>query len=220
MCPDGKPLPRETGHISGGREYLVTQLLQERTTADASGQRRAHAVVLELDDRADARVRAVWRALDRHGIPSAAHGPHGCSAPHVTLGIVDTDHPGHLHELLAEPLASAGPVPLPLTALGFFLTPRAPAYLAVAPTLELLTLHHRLHALIPASDSWAYYRPGSWTPHCTLAMDVSSPSLVAQAIGPETLPIAAFAQRARIVALPQPRRERRTMPLREPAAPA
>lgn len=180
----------------------MTQLLRQRTTGRASVLRRSYAVVLELDEAADARVRGLWRALDRSGIPSAARGLHGSSAPHVTLAIVDTDRPRRLHDRLAEPLASAGQVALPLTALGFFLTPRAPAYLTVAPTPALLALHHGVHALLPASDSWSYYRPGWWTPHCTLAMDVPSPSVVAEALGPDPLPIDAVAGRARIAPLP------------------
>jgi 2'-5' RNA ligase len=180
----------------------VTQVLHDVALQDASRQAGTTAVVLELDEVADRRVRQLWNTLDRHGVPSSDTAAHMTEGPHVTLAIVDQTDPAELAGRLRHVLDAAGGLAVSLTALGFFLTERAPAYLAVAPTGGLLALHEAVHDTLGTTGSWPYYRPGSWTPHCTLAMGVRSPSTVAEALGREALPIRAAVRTARVVPLP------------------
>lgn len=165
----------------------------------------ASAVVLDLDEVSDHRVRQLWLALEHQGVPSPASAA-PANRPHVTLAIVDGEAPARVAERLGPILADAPGMPITLTALGFFLTARAPAHLAVAPTTPLVALHGAVHRTLGTTGSWPYYRPGRWTPHCTLAMGVCSPSTVADALGQDALPITATVRSARVVELPPPRR--------------
>lgn len=179
----------------------------------------AFAVVLHLDEFSERRVRQAWQALDDHGVPSAAATHDPGYRPHITLAIVDTPDPDALTRRLRRPLSRVVGLPVTLTALGFFLTERAPAYLAVAPTRRLLEVHDDVHRAIGTTASWAYYRPGNWLPHCTLAMDVTCPTSVADALGRGVLPITATVGSAFLTALPSAR-PTAAAPSRSPAASA
>jgi 2'-5' RNA ligase len=162
----------------------------------------AFAAVLYFDDFTEKRVRQAWEALDQYGVPSAATTHEESYRPHITLAIVNTPYPEQAAARLRMPLSNVAGLPVSMTALGFFLTNKAPAYLSVAPTSALLDLHERVHAALGGMDSWAYYRPGNWMPHCTLAMDVTCQTTVAEALGETPLPIHATIGSAHMVELP------------------
>ncbi|HEU4512277.1 MAG TPA: 2'-5' RNA ligase family protein [Nocardioidaceae bacterium] len=162
----------------------------------------AFAVVLYFDEFSEKRVRQAWEALDERGVPSAGTTYDESYRPHITLAIVTTPDPEGLATRLRRPLAGVAGLPVTMTALGFFLTGKAPAYLAVAPTRRLLELHDEVHQAIGTTESWSYYQPGSWMPHCTLAMDVQCQTTVADALGPESLPIKATVGSAFLTELP------------------
>jgi 2'-5' RNA ligase len=162
----------------------------------------AFAVTLNFDEFSERRVRQAWDALDEHGVPSAGATDEPGFKPHITLAIVNTPYPEHVAVRLRGPLANVAGVPVTMTALGFFLTNKAPAYLAVAPTRRLLELHDEVHRAIGDTESWSYYKPGNWMPHCTLAMDVVCQTTVAEALADTTLPIQATVGSAHLVELP------------------
>ena len=164
---------------------------------------QAFAVVLYFDEFTEHRVQQAWQALDQYGVPSAASTNEPDYRPHITLAIVNTPYPEQAVARLRLPLANVSGLPVSMTALGFFLTNRAPAYLAVAPTTALLRLHDSVHSALGAMDTWAYYRPGNWMPHCTLAMDVVCQTTVAEALGETALPIHATVGSAQMVELPK-----------------
>ncbi|HET6668314.1 MAG TPA: 2'-5' RNA ligase family protein [Intrasporangium sp.] len=167
-----------------------------------------YAVLLYLDDVADQRVCRIWDALDEHGTRPvrAAHGPE--YRPHITLAIVETARPEYVEQALQPLLPRVRGLAVDLTAVGFFVNDQAPAFLAVSPTVGLVTLHHDVHlaldALGPvAHDSWDYYRPGTWLPHCTLAMDADTPGTITSAVGSVAdLPIRATVSYCRLEPLP------------------
>jgi len=164
----------------------------------------AFAVVLYFDDFTEKRVRQAWEALDQYGVPSAGTTYEESYRPHITLAIVNTPYPEQAAARLRTPLANVSGLPISMTSLGFFLTNKAPAYLAVAPTTALLRLHDSVHAALGAMETWSYYRPGNWMPHCTLAMDVACQTTVAEALGETPLPIHATIGSAHMVELPKP----------------
>jgi 2'-5' RNA ligase len=159
--------------------------------------------VLYFDDFTEKRVRQAWDALDRYGIPSAGSTYEESYRPHITLAILNTPYPEQAAARLRAPLANVSGLPVSMTALGFFLTNKAPAYLAVAPTTALLKLHESVHSALGAMETWSYYRPGNWMPHCTLAMDVACQTTVAEALGETPLPIHAVVGSAHMVELPK-----------------
>lgn len=184
----------------------------------------AFAVVLHFDEFSEHRVRQAWESLDEHGVPSVGTTNEDGFRPHITLAIVNTPDPEGLAMRLRRPLSGVAGLPVTMTALGFFLTKKAPAYLAVAPTRRLMELHDEVHRAIGTADSWSYYQPGNWMPHCTLAMDVECQTTVADAIGPWTLPIKATVGSAFLTELPampsKPKSHRRTPGAHRRQAPA
>jgi 2'-5' RNA ligase len=190
------------GHIAGlpaipGRQVPADPPVGTEPTPEA------FAVVLYFDDFTEKRVRQAWDALDQYGVPSAGSTYEATYRPHITLAIVNTPYPEQAVARLRLPLANVAGLPVSMTALGFFLTNKAPAYLAVAPTTALLKLHERVHSALGAMDTWSYYRPGNWMPHCTLAMDVTCQTTVAEALGETPLPIHATVGSAQMVELPK-----------------
>lgn len=183
------------------------------------------AVLLHLDEFSEHRVRQAWESLEEHGVRSAGSAYGAGYRPHITLAIAGTSDPAGLAARLRGPLAGVAGLPVTLTALGFFLTDKAPAYLSVAPTRRLLELHEEVHEAIGTADTWSYYRPGSWMPHCTLAMGVGCQTTVAEALGRWALPIEATVGSAVVTELPRTataKSHRRTPGAhrREPAAPS
>ena len=159
--------------------------------------------MLYFDDFTEKRVRQAWDALDQYGVPSAGTTYEESYRPHITLAIVNTPYPEQAAARLRTPLANVSGLPVSMTSLGFFLTNKAPAYLAVAPTTALLRLHDSVHSALGAMETWSYYRPGNWMPHCTLAMDVACQTTVAEALGETPLPIHAVVGSAHLVELPK-----------------
>jgi hypothetical protein len=174
----------------------------------SSERERCYAVLLYLDDVADQRIRRIWQALDAQGTrpAGAGHGPE--YRPHITLAIAETSRPDVVERGLETLLPRVRGLPVDLTAVGFFVSDKAPAFLAVSPTVQLVTLHHDVHARLDAMDpevhdSWDYYRPGTWLPHCTLAMDADTPGTITSAVGSVAdLPIRATVADVRLEPLP------------------
>lgn len=166
------------------------------------------AVLLHLDDPAEQRVHRIWDALDDHGTKPVrwSHGP--AYRPHVTLAIARASDLDHVESVLEPVLSRAHGMAVDLTAVGFFVSDKAPAFLAVSPTVELVTLHRDVHAVLDqdharAHGHWPYYRPGTWLPHCTLAMDADTPGTVTSAVGSvDDLPIRARVSAVRLEPLP------------------
>ncbi len=178
------------------------------TLAASSGlrpkARDSYAVVLYFDEATEARVREMWAALDRDGVTSVGT-THGITyRPHLTLAIVKSERPLEVAGNLWKSLRDVAGLPLTLGSLGFFLTERAPAYLAATPTSGLVAVHEEVHAALDGTDNWDYYRPGTWMPHCTLAMDVAQPSVVTKALSSATLPVKGSVSAAHLVQLPAP----------------
>lgn len=186
-----------------GRSGPSRPPIPEGTPGEPEPSSDAFAVVLYFDDFTEKRVRQAWQALDRYGVPSAGSTYEEGYRPHITLAMLNTPYPEQAAARLRMPLANVAGLPVSMTALGFFLTNKAPAYLAVAPTSALLQLHESVHSALGAMETWSYYRPGNWMPHCTLAMDVACQTTVAEALGETPLPIHATIGSAHLVELPK-----------------
>jgi 2'-5' RNA ligase len=165
-----------------------------------------YAVVLYLDDEADRLVRSIWAALDRRGVPSPGR-EHTGNQPHVTLALFDHCDPARVASALSPSLAAAIGIPLELVSLGFFLTPRAPAFLGVVPSPPLLHLHQRVQIIIRpfVAGNSPYYEPPNWLPHCTLAMRaLDAVGEIIATVAGRALPIRGRAGAATLVRLPEP----------------
>ena len=161
-------------------------------------RRVATAVELAFDETADARVREIWRELDEHGVPSLGAAG-GAFHPHVSVAV--SDHTIGASDALRALAAGAIGLPLVLASLGFFPNATgAVAFLGATPTRTLLDLNAAVDAELSRSgaEPWPLYRPGTWVPHCTLAMHVHHPEIL-PAIVVDRLPIRATVTGVRVV---------------------
>lgn len=134
----------------------------------------AHAVEMFFDEAADAAVRALWRRLDEAGVPSLAGFGHRRHRPHVSLAVAGAI-PRRTRDALRAELAPLALPGLWLYTLGTFPTEQNGLFLGAVVDAELLALHSAAHDALAGrvSQPWAYYLPGAWVPHCTLAHDLS-----------------------------------------------
>ncbi|MGN7970367.1 2'-5' RNA ligase family protein [Microbacterium sp. 22296] len=130
----------------------------------------AAVVSLELvfDEPSDAAVRREWDALLAADLPSQARHTGSSNRPHITL-LVRPELP----DADLSALAAGLPLRLTLGAPLLFGAGRSRVIArSVIPSLALLDLHARTHALAGTGDDALHTRPGAWTAHVTLARRV------------------------------------------------
>jgi 2'-5' RNA ligase len=140
----------------------------------------AHALELFFDAEADAAVRTLWRRLDGAGVPSLAGHTHRRHRPHVSLAVAGAI-PARTRDALRADLALLRPPSLWLYTLGTFPTEQNGLFLGAVVDTELLAVHSAAHDVLAgaARQPSAYYLPGAWVPHCTLAQDLTAAQLAA-----------------------------------------
>ena len=139
----------------------------------------------------------MWRALADAGVPSLADHAGATNRPHVTL--LAAHGLGGSADDAVRAIAAAAPLPtLRLGGLLVFGVPPRGLVLARQVVVDetLLALHGRIHAAVDASPGEArphddtdaetvevvpHTRPGSWTPHVSLALRLTTEDL-AQAV--------------------------------------
>jgi 2'-5' RNA ligase len=138
----------------------------------------AHALELFFDAEADGAVRALWRRLDGAGVPSLARHSHRRHRPHVTLAVAG-GIPARTRDALRADLAMLAMPDLWLYTMGTFPTEQNGLFLGAVVDAELLAVHSAAHDALAGKvqQPWAYYLPGAWVPHCTLAQDLTTEQL-------------------------------------------
>ncbi|GAA0238476.1 2'-5' RNA ligase family protein [Saccharothrix mutabilis subsp. mutabilis] len=128
-----------------------------------------HALVVFFDAEADAKVRELWRRIG-----STFEYP-----PHLTFAIAGTIGPKVRAEL-REDLSRLWLPDLYLHTLGVFSTTENVLQLGAVVDGELLAVHSAIHDVLAGrvKDPQAYYLPGNWVPHCTLAHGMDDEALV------------------------------------------
>ena len=128
-----------------------------------------YAIELALDPESATVVRRVWREVADAGIEyMVASG----ARPHVSLGIWESLDRDRADAELTRFAAETSPVRVAFASVGLF--PGVAVFLAPTVTADLLELHagfHRRFARLGEAP-WVHYQPGTWVPHCTLAMDL------------------------------------------------
>nr|WP_042198273.1 2'-5' RNA ligase family protein [Kibdelosporangium sp. MJ126-NF4]CEL23307.1 hypothetical protein [Kibdelosporangium sp. MJ126-NF4] len=139
----------------------------------------AHTVAVFFDDEAERAVRALWRRLDQAGVPSLAGHPNGRWAPRVTFAAAK-QIPRRTRDLLKDELRTLAIPNLWLSNLGTFPSTENVLMLGAVVDAELLAVHSAIHDVLAGrvQSPEAYWLPGSWTPHCTLAQGVEHHRLI------------------------------------------
>lgn len=133
----------------------------------------AQALEFLFDPDADAAVRSLWARLERAGVPSLATRTHGRHRPHVTFALAGAIPPATRDALRAD-LRQLSIPRLWLSTLAAFATIENVLMLAAVVDTELLAVHSAVHDILAGrvKQPSAYYLPGSWVPHCTLAQGI------------------------------------------------
>jgi 2'-5' RNA ligase len=133
----------------------------------------AQGLVFLFDPDADAAVRSLWARLERTGVPSLATHTHGRHRPHVTFALAGSI-PQSTRDALRADLRQLAIPRLWLNTLAAFSTVENVLMLAAVVDTELLAVHSAVHDILAGRvrQPSAYYLPGSWVPHCTLAQGI------------------------------------------------
>ena len=127
------------------------------------------AVELYFDAQTDEAVRRLWEALGKRGLNTRGED---ASHPHVSLVVSDGHQPEQLRECLPTSIGRCCRRALRRDRL--LRRPRR-ALPSQPPILELQQQTHSMSVRDPGQVR-PFYRPGSWMPHCTLAMPITPTS--------------------------------------------
>lgn len=159
----------------------------------------ALAVCLLFDRPSDRAIRATWRRLEDHGVPSLASHTHGRHVPHLSLAVLRSWSLTDVMAALAE-LGAQDPVELEFDGIGLFR--RGRVWLVSGVSSDLVLRQERLVAAVTATgaDLHKHYRPGFWVPHCSLAprVPLTGVDVVAKAVY-DVLPLRACLDHAALI---------------------
>lgn len=130
----------------------------------------AFAVTLLFDSDVATSIAARWELLAAAGV-SRSMLDLGYS-PHVTLAVHDGPIDAGAAAALDRVFAQAGRMAMTLTGVTTFGPGSGVCYAALASSPDLMCLHARTVSAM-GSGCHPHYRTGHWTPHCTLATDMS-----------------------------------------------
>lgn len=125
--------------------------------------------IKSLNNSADT-IRRLWEQVSRYEErPSMAALDY---PPHVTFALYDDVPESQLRTGLRQTFSKQPIVPLTFEHIRFF--DNSPLVLWAAPGFSdaLMRLHASVHATIDPSYCRPHYRPGEWTPHCTLGTNI------------------------------------------------
>jgi len=171
-----------------------------------------YAVSLWFDEAAEARVRALWRELAKAGAETFVDGP---IRPHVTLAHGLDLEPEPFVAALEGRLESQSAFDLTLTGLGLF-AESGVLYLTTRMTEPLWTLHRAVAGLAAAHGALLspHYRPDRWTPHCTLALNLTPEAMLNAVAACQGVPFPFSATATRVGIIENPsERELAVLPL-------
>jgi len=159
----------------------------------------ALAVCLLFDDSTDRMLRRLWQRLEDAGIATLlthTHRNHVAYLSYAVLREYDTDRVADALEALPDHPAHT----LTFDAVGLFR--RGRASLVPAPSADLLARQERVVRVAQETGAQLHrhYRPGLWTPHCTLSPRVRReelPRLVSEVY--DLLPVSASVVGAALV---------------------
>jgi 2'-5' RNA ligase len=158
----------------------------------------AFAVTLLFDSETAAAIAARWELLAAAGV-SRSMLDLGYP-PHVTLVVHDGSVVAGAAAALDRVFAQVDRMAVTLTGVTTFGPGSGVCYAALAPSPDLMRLHARTLGAI-GDGCRPHYQAGCWTPHCTLATDMSDPEMErANAIlDTHWRPLQGFFERAELV---------------------
>jgi 2'-5' RNA ligase len=174
-----------------------------------------YSVELYLNETSEKAIRAIWEAIDRAGISN--YLPEAGARPHISLTCYDEGIDiRHFTEALGDFAASWKQIHITFSYIGVF--PKGIVFLGHTVTGRLIethkAFHHRLSSWL--DESFELYLPGTWIPHCSVAMNLPPEDVAAAVDIVRTfpLPMDAVLERVALVSYP-PTKELGVFPLQE-----
>jgi hypothetical protein len=149
----------------------------------------SRGVVLWPDDATSSSIETLWVELEEAGIATLSTEGHGRHRPHVSLMVGEGLDPQAAQDALVR--VPQHPIPLQADSVAIF--PGGTIVLNVVMSRALIDEHHRVVALVGdlLAEPWSFYRPDHWTPHLTIAHNLTPTELaIALPIIEVSLPIA------------------------------
>lgn len=132
-----------------------------------------YAVLLYFDRETENSIWNLHDALFKNDdIPALDRSRH---RPHISLAGFSNIDPDKLVSLVQAYANDVEPFDVRLSAIGTFPTEDNVLYLSPVPTVQLLACHEEFHRRLVRSEleSYPYYAPARWIPHCTVEMNLS-----------------------------------------------
>ena len=138
-----------------------------------------YAVGLRFDEKTEKMVTDVWRGLSDLGLTTALFLDG--YFPHVSMAISETLEIASFVEEISQGLQTTPKIEACFSSIGLFTNSAVVLYYGVTPTETLLRLHTVSYEIYQkhASDLNPLYRPGTWVPHCSLAVGVAEDKIKA-----------------------------------------
>lgn len=129
-----------------------------------------YAIELYFDEESKKKVDQIRNQLEFNSI-NIDKG----TKPHISLAIYEDIPIERFKEDLQMFSNELKPFDITLSSVGMFVTQEPVIYLAPTVTKELLDIHEKFHIFFEKynNQTWDYYLPGKWVPHCTLAMNLN-----------------------------------------------
>lgn len=157
------------------------------------------AIELGFDGDATGRIRRLWDALERAGVPSLREHTHRRHRPHLSLAVARRLDPEAVAEAVRGLLPPDG-LSITFSTVGQF--PGRVLWLGPVVRSDLLDLHSKVHDRLETAGVTVadVYQPGTWIPHCTISQQVPWTAL-SRAVGLclDALPITATLRSAAVV---------------------
>eukprot|EP00250_Pteridium_aquilinum_P004939 c15115_g1_i1 orf=221-769(+) len=131
-----------------------------------------YSVKLYFDPALENQILKIWNVLARRQISTQLIENE--DRPHITLFTAPSLEPSKLYGVIKSFAAKQQPLAVVLSAVGSFATEENVLFLAPTPTVSLLAFHEQFFELLKREglDIGEFYQPGSWIPHCTVALNV------------------------------------------------
>jgi 2'-5' RNA ligase len=130
----------------------------------------AFAVEMYFDAEADRAVRQIWQDIAEAGLKSFML--EGNYRPHISLSVCQQLDIKGLSQALEKFAKDLPALTISLGSVGIFPGEEGVVFLAATVDQALLKTHTDFYRIFPeyARHLSDYYSPGTWVPHCTLAM--------------------------------------------------
>lgn len=130
-----------------------------------------YAVNLYFNKEAESYITEIWRDLERLEKGKCLTCANG--RPHMTLAIYDDLDLEIAKGRIKSLIRDACCFELKFLQIGIFPNHKGAIFLTPNLTEDLFQIHRRFHDAFKdfAEQGWDYYKPQSWYPHCTLALE-------------------------------------------------